>query len=81
MNLNNNNNNNKSKKNECSLNFRAPAVMINGTVDLTKQDVWDWPYKWILDVPPLTDEEKSNFPWNFPLVFIFLFFLFLFYYF
>ena len=63
------------QQNACRLNFRPASLMMNGTVDLVKEDIWDWPYHWIINNPPLTEEEQLYLPWNWSFVCLYFYFL------
>lgn len=45
--------------------------MIDGHTNLAGTPVWEWPYPWIVPLPPLSEEEASFYPWNFEWVIIY----------
>jgi len=49
----------------CQLNGREWQQFTNNTYDLAQSEKWVYPYPWVTEVKPLTDEQKANYPWNF----------------
>jgi vitamin K-dependent gamma-carboxylase len=48
----------------CRLNYRPVKYLTNPRVNLVKEEMWEWPYSWVTDMPELTPEQELQKPWN-----------------
>lgn len=63
----------------CQVNYRTPTLATNPYKDIANEPVWEWPYDWITDMPPLTPDQEAELPWNWEWVFLLFLYSFYFY--